>query len=137
MGYTVTFSVPTEGRGTTDITRQVEQVVADAGIDQGLCSVFVQHTSASLIICENADPDVRTDLESWFGQLVKDGDPMFLHSSEGPDDMSGHIRSILSQPSISIPISGGKCTLGTWQGIYLWEHRTRAHSRKVSVSVVG
>ena len=132
-----TLSVATRGRGTTDITREVQRVVGGADIESGLCNVFVHHTSASLIICENADPTVREDLERFAARLVPDGDPIFEHTSEGPDDMPAHVRSILTQTSISLPIAGGRAALGTWQGVYLWEHRHAAHTRRVTVSVVG
>lgn len=135
--HSQTLSVKTRGRGTTDITREVQRVVGGAEIDAGLCNVFVHHTSASLIICENADPTVREDLERFAARLVPDGDPIFEHTSEGPDDMPAHVRSILTQASISVPVSGGRAALGTWQGVYLWEHRHAAHTRRVTVSVVG
>lgn len=99
--------------------------------------MFVHHTSASLIVCENADPSVRTDLERYFARLVPDGDPIFEHIDEGDDDMPAHVRSILSQPSITVPVREGACDLGTWQGLYLWEHRTHPHRRRVTVSVMG
>jgi len=131
------LEVRTSGRGTFDLTQRVQRVVAEADVDAGLCTVFVHHTSASLIVCENADPTVRTDLERFAAQMVPDGDPMFEHVDEGPDDMSAHVRSILTQASISIPVQGGRCALGTWQGLYLWEHRTSPHRRRVTVTVVG
>lgn len=127
----------TPGRGTVDITRKAQAAVARAGVADGLGTVFVHHTSCSLILCENADPAVRRDLEAWAARIAPDGDPTWEHSSEGPDDMSAHVRSIITQPSISIPIRGGRLDLGTWQGLYLWEHRTRPHRRKVTVTVVG
>jgi len=130
-------TVSTRGRGFHDITDEVRQAVADSGAAQGLCTVFLHHTSASLILCENADPDVRKDLESFFARLVKDGDPMFQHDAEGPDDMSAHVRTVLTQNSLSIPIKNGKVDLGTWQGLYVWEHRTAPHRRRVTVSVLG
>ncbi|CAN5865592.1 secondary thiamine-phosphate synthase enzyme YjbQ [soil metagenome] len=137
MFHSDRFSVETAGRKTIEITEQVQRIVRDSGVEQGVCTVFVHHTSASLIICENADPSVRSDLERYFTRLVPDGDPIFRHTMEGPDDMPAHVRSILTQPSISIPIERGRCDLGTWQGVYLWEHRTAPHRRKVTVSVVG
>jgi secondary thiamine-phosphate synthase enzyme len=124
-------------RGSREITNEVQDVVRASGIERGLCTVFVHHTSASLMICENADPSVRGDLERYFARLVPDGDAIFEHTAEGPDDMSAHVRSILTQSSLTIPVDGGRCDLGTWQGIYLWEHRTGPHRRKVSVSVLG
>ena len=127
----------THGRGTVDITAQVRATLKDAGVQSGLCNVFVHHTSASLILCENADPTVRSDLERFLGRLVPDGDPLFEHTDEGPDDMPAHVRSVLTQASISIPVAGGDLDLGTWQGIYLWEHRRRGHQRRLTISVVG
>ncbi|RKZ36138.1 MAG: YjbQ family protein [Gammaproteobacteria bacterium] len=129
--------VDTEGRGTFDITDAVQAVVANGGITTGLCHVFVQHTSASLILCENADPAVRSDLERFMARLAPDGDPLFRHVSEGPDDMPAHVRSVLTQSDLQIPVTGGRCALGTWQGIYLWEHRTRPHRRRVTVTIQG
>lgn len=137
MFYSERLSVETGGRATFEITDQVQRIVQASGVDRGVCTVFVHHTSASLIICENADPSVRSDLERYFARLVPDGDSLFRHTMEGPDDMPAHIRSILTQPSISIPIERGRCDLGTWQGVYLWEHRTAPHRRRLTVSVVG
>ena len=129
--------IDTPGRGAVDITREVQRAVADSGVRDGLCNVFVHHTSASLMICENADPTVRSDLESFLSRLVPDGDPIFEHTAEGPDDMPAHVRSILTAASISIPVTSGRCDLGTWQGVYLLEHRHSAHRRRVTISVVG
>ena len=123
------------GRGTYEITDQVAAVVRRSGADTGLCHVFIHHTSASLVLCENADPMVRRDLEAFMRRLVPDGDPLFDHTSEGPDDMSAHVRSILTKMDLTIPITGGRTALGTWQGVYLWEHRTHRHRRKVTVTV--
>jgi secondary thiamine-phosphate synthase enzyme len=106
-------------------------------VQNGIAHVFTQHTSCSLLICENADPTVRTDLERWFARAVPDGDPMFEHDAEGPDDMPAHVRSILTGVSLTVPVHGGKPQLGTWQGIYLWEHRHDPHQRKVMVTVLG
>lgn len=131
------LEIETRGRGTFEITAEVQRAVRESGIDEGLCTVFVHHTSASLIICENADPSVRRDLDAFFARLVPDGDPLYTHTDEGPDDMPSHVRSILTQPSIGIPVDSGRCDLGTWQGIYLYEHRTRPHRRRVSVVVVA
>jgi secondary thiamine-phosphate synthase enzyme len=131
------LEVRTPGRGTQDLTTQVQEVVQRAEVREGLCTVFVHHTSASLILCENADPDVRRDLEAFAARLVPDGDPMFRHDAEGPDDMPAHIRSILTQSSLQIPVARGRADLGTWQGLYLWEHRTAAHRRRVTVTVIG
>lgn len=129
--------VATPGRGTTDISTKIQQVVADSGVVLGLCNVFIHHTSASLIVCENADPTVRSDLERFAARLVPDGDSLFEHTDEGPDDMPAHVRSILTQTSLSIPIAEGRCSLGTWQGVYLWEHRHAAHQRRLTVTVLG
>lgn len=129
--------IETPGRGTTDVTRQVQRIVADSGIAAGTCQVFVQHTSASLMLCENADPDVRRDLEAFMARLVPDGDSLYRHQSEGPDDMPAHVRSVLTQSSLSLPVSKGACVLGTWQGVYLWEHRDRGHRRRLLVTVHG
>jgi len=131
------FTVGTRGRGTYEITDEVARAVRAAGIDRGLCTVFVHHTSASLIICENADPSVRSDLDRYFARLVPDGDPVFRHTAEGPDDMPAHVRSILTASSISIPVDNARLDLGTWQGVFLWEHRSEPHRRRITVSVVG
>ncbi|MCG7937220.1 MAG: secondary thiamine-phosphate synthase enzyme YjbQ [Candidatus Thiodiazotropha taylori] len=132
-----TFSVQTHGRETRNITHQITSLVDQSGIQTGLCQLFLRHTSASLILCENADPDVRTDLERYLSRLVKDGDPIFQHTMEGPDDMSAHIRTILTHSDLSLPISNGRLALGTWQGIYLWEHRTHPHNRQVMATLIG
>lgn len=137
MVHTDSLTLATRGRGFTDITAEVQRIVAAAGVDRGLCTVFVHHTSASLLLCENADPDVRRDLEAFFSRLVPDGDPLYRHDAEGPDDMPSHVRSVLTCNSISIPVAGGRCDLGTWQGLYLWEHRHAPHRRRVSVTVIG
>lgn len=131
------IEVTTSGRSTTEITAQVEQCVRDSGIETGLCHVFIHHTSASLIITENADSTVRRDLEYFMSKLVIDGDPGYQHNMEGPDDMSAHIRNVLTQHDISIPVTSGKAGLGTWQGIFLWEHRSYGHRRKVTITVQG
>ncbi len=129
--------IATPGRCTLDVTAEVVAVVADAQIRQGLCNVFVHHTSASLILCENADPQVRRDLEAFAQRLVPDGDPLFEHTAEGPDDMPAHVRSVLTQSSLNIPVADGRLALGTWQGLYLWEHRAAAHDRTLTVSIMG
>jgi secondary thiamine-phosphate synthase enzyme len=131
------FTTRTRGRGTHEITHEVQAIVEVAGIRTGLATVFVHHTSASLIVCEDADPTVRGDLEAFFERLVPDGDPLFRHVAEGPDDMPAHVRSVLTQTSIGVPVAGGRCDLGTWQGLYLWEHRAAGHTRRVSVTIVG
>jgi secondary thiamine-phosphate synthase enzyme len=127
----------TKGRGTTEITAEVARAVAASGIRKGLCTVFLQHTSASLILCENADPDVRRDLDSLLARLAPDGDSAFVHDTEGPDDMAAHARAVLTSNSITIPVSEGRLMLGTWQGIYLYEHRHAGHARSVVVTVTG
>ena len=129
--------VQTHGRGTIDITGQLVDIVKDVPLESGLCHVFVHHTSASLIVCENADPDVRVDLETFMTTLVPDGDPMFVHTAEGPDDMPAHVRSTVTQAGLTLPISSGSLALGIWQGIYLWEHRTSGHDRRITVTVHG
>ena len=129
------LTVQTRGRGTYDVTREVQRIVGASKIRDGLCTVFIHHTSASLIVCENADPTVRKDLETFAAELVPDGDPRFEHDAEGPDDMPAHVRTVLTQTSIGIPVAGGRADLGTWQGIYVWEHRTAGHARRVSVTV--
>ncbi|HUV23705.1 MAG TPA: secondary thiamine-phosphate synthase enzyme YjbQ [Gammaproteobacteria bacterium] len=132
-----TITVQTNGRATIEITREVEAVLRTVDITQGLCHVFVHHTSASLIVTENADDNVRRDLESYISRLVRDGDPAYLHDQEGPDDMAAHIRSVLTQTEITIPVQAGRLMFGTWQGLYLWEHRLQAHRRKLTVTITG
>lgn len=132
-----TFVVETRGRGTTEITRQVQNAVTTSGIVEGLCTVFVHHTSASVIINENADLDVQRDLDAFLSRLVPDGDSLYVHTMEGPDDMPAHVKTALTQTSLGIPVADGRCALGTWQGVFLWEHRLRGHRRRVTVTVVG
>ena len=132
-----TLEFRTRGRGTTEITAGVQRAVAASGIAKGLCTVFLQHTSASLILCENADPDVRRDLETLLSRLAPDGDPAFVHDTEGPDDMAAHARSILTSNSLTIPVTDGRLAVGTWQGLYLYEHRHAGHARSVVVTVMG
>jgi secondary thiamine-phosphate synthase enzyme len=127
----------TSGRGTRDITEAVAKVVSESGVQTGLAHVFVQHTSCSLTITENADPDVRRDLETLLARLAPDGDPAYRHDLEGPDDMAAHARSVLTDSSLTIPVGAGRPLLGTWQGIYLWEHRTDRQVRRVVVTVLG
>ena len=129
--------VDTRGRGTYDFTRDVQEAVRESGVRTGLCHLFIRHTSASMMLCENADPGVRRDLETFMSRQVPDGDPMFTHTAEGPDDMPAHVRSILTQSDLNIPVRDGRCALGTWQGVYLWEHRTAPHARRVIVTVQG
>jgi secondary thiamine-phosphate synthase enzyme len=131
------LSIATRGRGTYDITQEVEQAVRESGLSTGICHVFVQHTSASLILCENADPAVRHDLEAFLARLAPDGDTLFRHTQEGPDDMPAHVRTILTKADLTLPVTGRRCALGTWQGIYLYEHRTMGHHRQVTVTISG
>jgi secondary thiamine-phosphate synthase enzyme len=132
-----TIEVRTPGRGTRDITADVQDAVVASGISTGLVHLFLQHTSASLMLCENADPVVREDLERFMAKTVPDGDPLFQHRAEGPDDMPAHVRSVLTQSEMTLPVQHGRCVLGTWQGIYLWEHRTAGHRRRLTVTVHG
>ena len=134
--YQQVLTIPTRGKSIQRFTQQVQQVVQAAGLQTGLCTVFIRHTSASLIIQENADPDVLVDLATFLAQLVPDGQH-YVHSAEGPDDMPAHIRSVLTSTSETIPIVQGRLALGTWQGIYLWEHRDRGQAREVVVHLVG
>lgn len=129
--------VEAPGPGLHEITGEVSAVVQESGVDEGLCTLFLRHTSASLVIQENADPSARRDLEAWLGRLVPERDPIFTHTSEGPDDMPAHIKTALTANSLSIPISDGRMVLGTWQGIYLWEHRRPARSRQLVVHIQG
>lgn len=129
--------VASSGRGFTEITEHLRTAVHASGCLTGLLTAFVHHTSASLIICENADPQVLRDLEAWMSRAVPDGDPMFRHTDEGPDDMPAHVRSVLTASSLSIPIAQGRLDLGTWQGIYLYEHRSAPHHRQISLTVIG
>jgi secondary thiamine-phosphate synthase enzyme len=131
------LTVTTRGRGTLDITRHVDAAVHATGIGEGLCHLFIRHTSASLLISENADPAVHQDLEAFMARLVPDGDPRYRHSDEGPDDMPAHIRSVLTDVSLTVPIRDGRCALGTWQGIYVWEHRRASHQRSLIITVQG
>jgi secondary thiamine-phosphate synthase enzyme len=129
------LTIATPGRGLHEITGDVARVVHESGTAEGLCTVFVRHTSASLTIQENADPSARRDLEAWLDRLVPEGDALYTHTAEGPDDMPAHIRAALTATSLSIPVADGRPCLGTWQGIYVWEHRRRPHRREVVVHV--
>lgn len=129
------FSVNTAGQGLFEITGQVSTLVKESNVTEGLCTVFIQHTSASLVIQENADPSAKRDLENWLCRLVKENDPIFTHTDEGPDDMPSHIKAALTQTSIGIPVLQGRLALGTWQGIYIWEHRRQKHNRNIIVHV--
>jgi len=137
MAHQSILSFSTRGRGTQDITRDVAGVLAASGVQCGLVHVFVQHTSCSLTITENADPDVRRDLDTVMSRLAPDGDPAWRHHDEGPDDMAAHVRNVLTDTGITVPVGGGRLLLGTWQGIFLWEHRTSPHRRSVVVTVMG
>ena len=131
------LTIQTRGRSTLDITGEVEGVLRRSNVEQGICHVFIHHTSASLIITENADTDVRRDLETYIGKLVQDGDPAYRHDQEGADDMAAHIRSVLTQTEITIPVSSGRLALGTWQGLFLWEHRYHPHRRRLTVTLTA
>jgi secondary thiamine-phosphate synthase enzyme len=137
MYHQESIVIQTRGRGTYDVRDQVDDIVNSAGVSMGLCHIFIHHTSASLILCENADPTVRQDLERFMAAVVPDGAAMFKHVSEGPDDMPAHVRSVLTQSALTLPVSNRRCGLGTWQGIYVWEHRTAPHRRKLTVTVNG
>lgn len=137
MAHQEIITERTRGRGTYNITDAVQRVAQAAGVPNGLCHVFVQHTSASLIICENADPAVRSDLERFMRRLAPDGDPIYEHTQEGPDDMPAHVRSILTNMDLTVPVRDGRCALGTWQGIFLYEHRHAAQLRRIVVTVSG
>jgi len=129
--------ISTRGRGTYEITDNVREFLRQSGVGSGMCNVFLHHTSASLILCENYEPEVRRDLEVFFAGLVPDGDKRFIHRDEGPDDMPAHIRSILTTNSMAVPVAGGSLDLGTWQGIYVYEHRVAPHNRRLTLSVWG
>ena len=131
------LQITTKGRGSYNVTDEIQRVVKTSGVNVGLCHVFLSHTSASLMLCENADPAVRQDLETFLVHLIPDGDPMFIHQDEGPDDMPAHLRTILTHSDLTIPVRDGACALGTWQGIFVCEHRTQAHQRRLVVTVQG
>ncbi|MDH5472498.1 MAG: secondary thiamine-phosphate synthase enzyme YjbQ [Gammaproteobacteria bacterium] len=137
MVFQQKIKISTLGRGTSNITRQVNELIQQSGITQGIVNIFVHHTSASLILCENADPTVRSDLEAFMEKITPDGDTLYRHIDEGPDDMSAHVRTVLTDSSLSIPLNHRQCLLGTWQGIYLWEHRTHPHNRSLTITVYG
>ena len=132
-----TIRLKTRGAALYEFTPRAKQFVAESGIRTGLLTCFVHHTSASLVIQENADPDVQRDLVNFMERLVSREERLYRHTTEGPDDMPGHIRSMLTQSSLSIPVQNGDLLLGTWQGLYLWEHRTAPHARKISVTIIG
>lgn len=131
------FTVGTRGKSLYDVTSDVRAVLASAGVREGLLTVFIAHTSASLLIQENADDEVQRDLERFFARLVPDGDPLFRHVEEGPDDMPAHVRAALTQTTLTIPVLAGKLALGIWQGLYVYEHRNRPHTRTLHVHVLG
>jgi secondary thiamine-phosphate synthase enzyme len=135
--HTAAFSIRTRGKGTTEVTAEVARIVRESGVRTGVATVFIQHTSASLIIYENADPSARTDLHEFFERLVPEDSDYFVHTAEGPDDMPSHLRMVLTRTSESIPVAAGRMTLGTWQGIFLFEHRSASHVRQLTVSVIG
>ena len=132
-----TIAISTQGRGLYPITDRISAALSGSTLSAGLANVFIQHTSASLTIPENADPDVLRDLDAFIGRLVPDGDPLYAHTAEGPDDMPAHVRAALTATSLMIPVTSGRLALGRWQGVYLWEHRTRPHQRRVVVTVLG
>ncbi len=132
-----TLSFDTPGQGLTEVTDDVSRWVAGQGIGTGMLTVYIRHTSASLVIQENADPDVMRDLETFFKELVKEDQSLYRHGTEGPDDMPAHIKSAMTQTSLNIPVTDGRMALGTWQGIYLFEHRTRPHKRQLTLHLVG
>lgn len=132
-----TLEVRTRGRGLWDFTREVGAWLGEVKAEEGLLTLFLQHTSASLLVQENADPDVRTDLDRWLSRLVQDGDPLFRHTAEGPDDMPSHVRAALTQTQLSIPVQRGKPRLGTWQGLFVFEHRHQGHTRRVALHYLG
>jgi secondary thiamine-phosphate synthase enzyme len=131
------LSVETRGQGLYEITANLRSLISDSKIQEGLCTVFVRHTSASLVIQENADPSAKHDLERWIARLVPEGDPFYTHDTEGPDDMPAHIRAALTATSLSIPVVEGELALGTWQGVYLWEHRRRGSRRELILHIAG
>lgn len=137
MAHRASFTVETRGRGTYDVTTRVVAALDGAPRVHGLAHVFCHHTSASLILCENADPSVRRDLDAYFARLVPDGDRRYEHDAEGDDDMPAHIRTVLTQSALIVPVADGRLDLGTWQGIYLWEHRTSPHQRRITVTLVS
>jgi secondary thiamine-phosphate synthase enzyme len=137
IAVTESFTLTTTGKGTYEITDQVESLLRSSGITTGLATVFVQHTSASLVIYENADPTARADLHRFFEDLVPEDHPGLIHTAEGPDDSTSHLRMVLTRTSESIPVANGRLQLGTWQGVYLFEHRSAPHRRTISVSLIG
>jgi len=137
VSRTGTIEIATPGRGFQEISGELQDFIRQSGVEAGICNVFLRHTSASLLITENADPDVRRDLETFISRLVPDGDPSHVHRMEGPDDMPAHIRSVLTCSELTLPVRSGRLAMGTWQGAYLWEHRYRPHRRRIDITVVG
>lgn len=137
MIHQAVLAFRTRGRGTQDVTAELSRIVAASGVRTGLCHLFLQHTSASLLLTENASPEVRRDLETLFARLAPDGDPAWRHDDEGPDDMAAHARSVLGTCELTLPVGEGRLLLGTWQGVYLWEHRAAPHERRVVVTLHG
>ena len=137
MVFQKILGIATTGRGSYLITDELQDVVQQSGILTGLAHIFLHHTSASLMLCENADMEVRSDLERFMSRLAPDGDPLFAHTDEGPDDMPAHVRTILTHSDLTLPVTAGLCGLGTWQGIFLWEHRKQGHHRQITVTVTG
>lgn len=131
------LSIRTRGRGLFDISENISDCLSATGLQIGLCHLFVRHTSCALIICENASPEVRLDIEDWFQRNVPDADPRYRHHDEGPDDMAAHLRTMLTEVSLTLPIMEGRLGLGTWQGIFLYEHRTEPHQREIVVTLYG
>jgi len=137
MVVTRELTVATRTRGFVELTAELDGMVCDSGLRVGLCALWIRHTSASLLVCENADPQVLRDLERYMQRLVPDGDPLFRHVDEGEDDMPAHVRSVLTHTDLSLPVRDGRLALGTWQGVLLWEHRLRGHQRRVDVTLLG
>ena len=137
MIVTLEVTVTTRGRGFVELTAELNSLVGDSGMRRGLCALWIRHTSASLLVCENADPEVLSDLERYMQHLVPDGDSLFRHVDEGVDDMPAHVRSVLTHTDLSLPIRNGRLALGTWQGVLLWEHRLRGQQRRVDVTLLG
>jgi len=137
MVYTTELALDGRGRGCREITAGLAAAVHASGIDSGLCTAFIRHTSASLMLCENADSEVLRDLERFMARLVPDGDALFRHAAEGPDDMPAHVRSVLTHTDVTVPVRAGQLALGTWQGVYLWEHRLQPLRRVIDVTVIG
>lgn len=137
MFHQETLAVQSPGRGTRNLTSALQKIAGASGIRTGLCNLFVRHTSCSLMICENASPEVRLDIEDWFARSTPDADPRYRHDDEGPDDMAAHLRTMLTEVSLTVPVVNGRLGLGTWQGIYLYEHRTEPHQRQIVVTLHG